>query len=309
MSAHQDRLPTAVVRAALRASLYHAVGETSSDRACLAAWPLHDYSVLLATADPFGGRRDPAAAPDVIVQASKDLTLYWALTGHELEAMAAALARCWLALGAQRDDRIAIYDYGTSPLALYASRYYAPHLSAGAAELTGCVPICNDGLPEFAARAVHVITYVRPRMLFVDGEVADPLVAAYERARSLQTVPDTEIVVSADEEPVSQDRMDAWAARLGVRVTQVLRADLALFMCPPCVSTPSAYHPHRGDYTVEIVDEAGGSILEAGQPGLLAVTNLNLHSCPVVRYVTNIRAVVTVGPCQCGSDSVTVETV
>jgi phenylacetate-CoA ligase len=254
--------------------------------------------------DPFGGRRDHSRPARVILQVADGLPLYWALGPREMAGAAAALARCWQQLGIGPGDRVAIYDYGTSPLALFASASYLAYLRAGAADLIGCIPICNDGLPELAPRAVHILKYVQPKVMFVQAEAMEPLLAAQARAGDPAGPPCT-LVAAADEQTASPSQLQRWARRVGRPVRQLLRSDAALFFAAPCPSR-SAYHASGAHYLLEALSEGDRQPLPPGEVGLLTITNLFLRTCPVIRYVTDLRAALMAGPCPCGESDYTI---
>ncbi len=253
-----------------------------------------DAGPLLAQEDPFGGRLREGARPPVVVQVGEGLPLYWGLDEGDLEAMAAVLAFCWRWLGIGRGDKVAIYDYGTSALVMFASCAYTPYLRAGAAERLGCTPVCNDGLPEMAPRAVHLLTYVRPRCLFLGEEGAEALLYHLRnRGEGLRGLVD-KVVLALDERPLAQQEVAQWEAEMGVSVAQLLRADICLFLAPPCPLGQGFHVPPA--YWVEM-----------GPEGRLTVTHLGLLSCPVIRQVTDITVMgIEEGPCPCGFAGATV---
>jgi hypothetical protein len=282
---------------ASRAPLYRSLveGEPSDDR--LRAWPVHDHDLLVARSDPFGGRCDPHADPVTIVQACADAPVYWGLSAGDLDAMGATLATCWRSLGLVDGDRVLLYDYGSSPVVLFASNAFVPHLGTGAAELTGCVPICNDGLVELADRAAHVVRYVGPSTAFVGGHAVEPLVRALAAAPPPDPV---SIVVTADEDPWPAAALTALAGGAVRAATQLLRIDLALLLAPPCSQDPTRFHPDPATYVVEVEDPTTGVITDdASVAGRLVVTHRLLTANPVIRYASDVVARVA-EPCSCG---------
>jgi len=242
----------------------------------------------LAAADPFGGRWRGDVAPQLVAQVGEGLPIYWGLRDGDLQAMADVLAYCWRQLGVRRGDVVAIYDYGTSALVMFASRAYTPHLRAGAAERLGCTPICGDGLPEMAPRTVHLLTYVRPRYLFLGEEGAEALAQhLQQRGTGLAGVVER-AVLAFDERPLPPEELVRWEERLGVAVSQLLRADLCLFLAPPC--------PEGLGFHVPPV-----YLVEKGPAGHLTVTNLGILTCPVIRHMTDIVVSgIEEGSCPCG---------
>lgn len=148
--------------------------------------------------------------------------------GHYAEA----LGRAWDAFGVSAGDRVAIYDYGPSPVAYLASRAFAPYLERGAAEITSSMVLCVDGLPDNAKRVTHVLRYFNPRFLFARADMV-PLLVSGPTA-----VPEDDrgatLVVTADGElPAGVDRRaweEAWPGGVGF----LLRWDAAAFLAPLC---------------------------------------------------------------------------
>lgn len=288
-------LPDWLIAAARRVPLYQSLPERPT-------WPAYSHTAedleAIATklGDPFGGRHDIEHPPDVLIQVARDLPIYWALAARDLNALSTVLAASWARLGIAAGQRVALYDYATSPMVVYASRAYVPHLDAGAADILGCLPICNDGLPDLADRCIHILEYVQPSVLFVDAELTDPLLRALGTRGSRRP---SRVVVTSDEAPVGSAQMREWGSLLGTEVHQMLRADAPLFFAPPCVTEPMTFHPDEGAYRVEALnpDASGDSPDEVGQ---ITVTNLAIRSSIVVRYVTNFVGIVRDGSCRCG---------
>ncbi len=247
--------------------------------------------------DPFAGRRNPGAAAACIIQVDDGLPLYLALTAADLAAAARALASCWRLYGIRRGDYVLIYDYGTSPLTLFASWCYVPALRRGAADLIGAVPVCNDGLPELAARALHVLRYLRPRVMFVDRQVMPAFVQQVSDQHAVLADWVGLVVVAVDEELLPPEQLAAWTAGLGVPVRAVLRAGPALFFAAQCEG--GAFHVDRRFYRVETVKEGAPRPSGSGA-GNLCITNLFLRGTPAVRYQTGLSVLLVRGPCRCG---------
>ncbi len=243
---------------------------------------------LVAADDPFGGRLVQGEKPQLMVQVGEGWPLYWAFQRRDLQRMAHVLAYCWQRLGVRPGHTVAIYDYGTSPLVMFASGAYTPYLEAGASDLLGCTTVCNDGLPEMALRALHLLKYLLPSFLFLGEEGAEAL-AQSVRSSHTSLAGLTEMAVLAfDERPLSQGEINGWRRVLGVPVAQLLRSDLCLFLAPPCPKG-LGFHPPPW-YRVEVTSG-----------GRLVVTNLALTSCAVVRHVTDIVvSSIGRGQCPCG---------
>jgi phenylacetate-coenzyme A ligase PaaK-like adenylate-forming protein len=287
--------PDWLIAAGRRVPLYQSLPERPT-------WPSHSHTAedleefATARGDPFGGRHDIEHPPDVLIQAARGLPIYWALTASDLSALSTVLAGSWTRLGITAGQRVALYDYATSPMVVYASRAYVPHLDAGAADIIGCIPICNDGLPDLADRCTHILEYVQPSVLFVDAELMDPLLRALERKGS-RTV--SRVVVTSDEAPVGLAQIREWCALLGTEVQQMLRADAPLFFAPPCATEPMTFHPDEGAYRVEVLNPDSSKVLP-DNVGQITVTNLAIRSSIVIRYVTNVEGTVRDGSCRCG---------
>jgi len=287
--------PDWLMAAARRVPLYQSLPKRPT-------WPAYSHTAedlqALATklGDPFGGRHDTAHPPDVLIQVARDLPIYWALAARDLNALSTVLAGSWTRFGVTAGQRVALYDYATSPMVVYASRAYVPHLDAGAADILGCLPICNDGLPDLADRCIHILEYVQPSVLFADAELMDPLLRALERRGSRTP---SRVVVTSDEAPVGSAQIREWGSLLGTEVHQMLRADAPLFFAPPCATEPMTFHPDEGAYRVEVLspDAAEGLSDDVGQ---IAVTNLAIRSSIVIRYVTDLVGIVRDGSCRCG---------
>lgn len=288
-------LPDWLIAAGHLVPLYHSLPQRPG-------WPpfSHTAEDLEAFAaernDPFAGRYDVAHHPDVLIQAARGLPIYWALTASDLRALSTVLAGAWTNLGIEAGQRVAFYDYATSPMVVYASRGYIPHLEAGAADILGCLPICNDGLPDLADRCVHILEYVQPSVLFVDAELMDPLARALQRKNF---GPACRIVVTSDEGPSGPSQIKEWSTALRTEVQQMLRADAPLFYAPPCTIEPMTFHPDENAYRVEILNPDPSEVLPYA-PGLLTVTNLGIRTSAVIRYVTSIIAIIREGDCRCG---------
>jgi phenylacetate-CoA ligase len=145
------------------------------------------------------------------------------LSREQLDAYAGELAGVWAELGVGAGDRVAIYDYGSSPLAYLASRAFAPHLERGAAERLGATALCVDGLPDNAKRFAHVLRHFRPGFAFVRADLVPLLVcgptavAAELRAARL--------VVSADEDAPGPRQRAEWEREWGGGVSLLERRD------------------------------------------------------------------------------------
>jgi phenylacetate-coenzyme A ligase PaaK-like adenylate-forming protein len=288
-------LPDWLIGASRRITLYQSLPMRPS-------WPLYSHTaedleaVAIECGDLFGGRHDIEHPPDALVQVARGLPIYWALTASDMDRLSTVLAGSWTQLGITAGQRLAFYDYATSPMVVYASRAYVPHLDAGAADKLGCLPICNDGLPDLADRCVHLLEYVKPSVLFVDAELMDPLFRSLKRKGSRIVA---RVVVTSDEAPVGLAQIREWGALLGTNVLQMLRADAPLFFAPPCATEPMTFHPDEVAYRVETLRPDLPEI-RSDDIGRITVTNLAIRSSIVIRYVTNVEGIVRDGRCRCG---------
>lgn len=257
-------------------------------------WPRFSHTdedleaALIRLQDPLAGRGDPDMPVSALVQATRDLPLFWQFGDSDMTAMAQSLAGAWHSLGVQAGERVVLYDYATSPLVLFASRSFLPHLDRGAAEILSCTPICNDGLPELADRCAHILEYLAPSVLFIDIEAVEPLLDQIgSKPGTLQRV-----AVSADETLLSPDQLADLSDRFGVEVVQVIRSDLALFWAPPCPDDQNSFHPASSVIVESIPMETG--------PERIALTNTAVRSTLTVRYVTPFKGSVVEDTCRCG---------
>lgn len=255
---------------------------------------LHD---LVASGDPFGRRRNPVLRTPLTIQAADGLPLYLALTQSDVAAAARALASSWRTLGVRKGDRVLIYDYGTSPLTLFASWCYVPWLRRGAADSLGAVPICNDGLPEFAGRALHVLRYLRPRVTIVDHSHMSPFLRQVAEARANPGEWTELLVVSPDEETVAPGEVAGWSRELGLPVRLLLRSGPALFFAAECEH--GALHADPRHYRVGVVRDPGDEPAATGE-GRLCITNRFLRGTVIDRYLSGIDVAIARGPCPCG---------
>lgn len=252
---------------------------------------------LVASGDPFARRRDPAAATPLIIQATDGAPLYLALTEEDISGAARALASAWRTLGVRRGDHVFIYDYGTSIQTLFASWCYVPWLRRGAADILGAVPICNDGLPEFADRALHVLRYLRPRVTVVEYTRMPHLLRRIADQRANLADWTELVVVSPDEEGVAPGLADQWSRELGLPVRLLLRSGPALFFAAECEH--GALHADSRHYRVGVLAQPEQTPRSTGE-GSLCITNRFLRGTVVDQYVSTVDVVIRPGRCACG---------
>ena len=252
---------------------------------------------LVASGDPFGGRRNLAAPAPLIIQATDGVPIYLALTAEDIAGAARALAAAWKTLGVRRGDHVFIYDYGTSVQTLFASWSYVPWLRRGAADILGAVPICNDGLPDFADRALHVLRYLRPRVTVVEYRLMPHLLHRVADQRSSVSNWTELIVVSPDEEVVAAGELNRWSRELGLPIRLLLRSGPALFFAAECEH--GSLHADPRYYRVGVQAHANEPPRSTGE-GNLCITNRFLRGTAVNDYVSTVDIGIRPGRCPCG---------
>lgn len=178
-----------------------------------------------------------------------------------LGAYAQALGHAWRTLGIGAGDRVVIYDHGSSPIAYLASAAFAPYLAAGAAELTGALALCVDGLPDNVSRLGHVMAHFEPTVLFVRADVASLLVAGPTALPAAKR--HGRMVVSCDGALPSARERASWEERWPGGAAVIARCDRAAFLV--------AERPCGGVFDVpgELYDTrlAGAGAVGRGAPG------------------------------------------
>jgi phenylacetate-coenzyme A ligase PaaK-like adenylate-forming protein len=223
--------------------------------------------------------------PRAIFQLEYDTqpALYLALDRADLRGYAQVLKHCWSLAGLRKGDRVAIFDYGTSPLSYLAASSFTPYLDRGAADLLGCLPVCNDGVANMSPRAVEILRYVRPRVLFIRHDCLHALAVEVER-QALRLADYTQALVAAENESLlSDEERRGFEKRLGVPIYRLLRIDAAMFLameCPRC----RLLHCRRDAYFVETLAEGDGATENP-----LVVTNWFAGTSPTVRYLSQVR--------------------
>jgi phenylacetate-coenzyme A ligase PaaK-like adenylate-forming protein len=216
-----------------------------------------------------------------------------------LKGYAEALTRCWSLLGLGPGDNVAIFDYGTSPVTYLASGSYTPYLDKGAAEALRCSPICNDGVANMSQRALDILKFIRPRILFIRSDCLQPFVCQVE-AMAL-TVSDyiRALVVTESEGVLTRTEQTSFEERLGVPVYRMLRIDVAMFLaveCPHC----RFLHTWQDLYLVENHPDDKEETVEGNTLSPLLITNWFALGCPTLRYLTQIRGSVVAPGCARG---------
>lgn len=244
----------------------------------------------IASGDAYAGRRAPGRKPLVTFQLdyAEETPLYLGLDRGDLRRYAEALRRCLGLLDPRPGDVLAIFDYGTSPVAYLASATYTAYLGQGAADAFGCTTICNDGVTQMSHRAVEILKYARPRFFFLRPECLQPFLAACEAA-GVQASRYTEALVATHNEgTIDAGLLARCQERLGLPLYQLARSDAALFMameCPEC----RLLHTWPDLYRVEVVSPDTLRPVAGGQPGLLVITSRFARVCPARRLLTRLE--------------------
>lgn len=246
--------------------------------------------------DPYALRSCETHRPLVTFQLEYDTEtrLYLLLDRLDLKNYAEALGRCWSLLGLENGDAVAIFDYGTSPASYLASSAFTPYLSRGAADRLGCLPVCNDGVANMSYRAVEILKFVRPKVLFLRGDCLEPFAVESERHLGPLSSYTRSLVVTENEGLLSKTDQNAYEKRLGLPIYRLLRIDAAMFFameCPRC----RLFHTWQDLYLVEDLSGLPGAA-EGGEH-LLAITNWFARTCPTVRYLSQVKG--TVRPAGC----------
>jgi phenylacetate-coenzyme A ligase PaaK-like adenylate-forming protein len=254
-------------------------------------------SAKITSGDPYSLRWKKKAPPQIAFQLEYDTeaALYAGFEPNALNAYADALRRCWCLFGIGRGDRVAIFDYGTSPVSYLASGSFTPYLRRGAADSLGCLPICNDGAANLSQRAVDIVRFVRPRVLFLRAECLHPFAAEIEN-RSVSLSSCLEALVLVDNEAVvSASSRDSYQAQLGVPIYRLLRADAAMFLAPECPRC-GLFHIWSDLYHVEIAPPNSQD-----RKGRLVISNWFATSFKTIRYLSQLEAVLEPRGCPAGA--------
>jgi phenylacetate-coenzyme A ligase PaaK-like adenylate-forming protein len=259
-------------------------------------------SARMKSGDPysFSSPRTKKKPPKVAVQLEYDteVPLYTALDANELSIYADALRRCWSLLGIAKGDRVAIFDYGTSPLSYLAASAFTPYLTRGASDLLGCVPICNDGVASMCPRAVEILRRARPRIFFIRNDCLHPLAAEIER-QAVRLSDYTHCLVASDNETLlTKDEQKAFEHRLGVPIYRLLRIDAAMLLAIEC-SACHLLHSWRDLYFVETLPDGPEGVADSRENSLV-ITNWFAKTSPRVRYLSHVRGSLEPSACSRG---------
>lgn len=245
-------------------------------RGRLEPWNLADLEDFASErGDPYAGRLDPnAETPPVLslqLESCDDPPIWLGLSARELEAWTGALEAIWSRYGLARRERVAIFDYGSSPLVLLASASYTPHLRRGVAERLGARVICNDGVAVLAERMVEIVEQLRPAALLLRRDVLAPLGAVLDRSGVSLTRSCRWLAVTEPDGAPESGEAARWAQNWGVPIHRILRADAGCVLAGECVHC-SAFHLSPELYRVE-----------ATSNGQAVVTTRFMRVCPSVR--------------------------
>ena len=240
--------------------------------------------------DPYSLRWCEKKSPLLTFQLEYDTEapLYLPLDRSALKGYAKALTRCWSLLGLKRGDRVAIFDFGTSPASYLASGSYTPYLGRGAAEALQCSPICNDGVSNMSQRAVEILKFIRPRIFFLRSDCLQPLMHQAEAAALHFSDYTRALVITECEGALSRTEQKTFEQKLGVPLYQILRIDAAMFLaveCPHC----RLLHTWRDLYFVENGPEDNEEVVNGAVRSPLLITNWFGMGCPTLRYLSQIR--------------------
>jgi len=198
-----------------------------------------------------------------------------------------------------KGDKVAIFDYGTSPVSYLASSAFTPYLARGAADVLGCLTICNDGVANMSRRAVEIVQFVQPRILFLRSDCLHPFAAEIEKAAMQLSDYTSALVVTENEGVLSDAERQGYQRRLRVPIYRLLRMDLALFLameCPEC----RLFHGYRDLYFLECIDDGLEGSRDDRKGGILAITNLFARACPTIRYVSQVKGSLVPAGCPKG---------
>lgn len=236
--------------------------------------------------------------PEIIYQMEYHVPVFQGFSRHDLEAYAGVMSDAWCQIGVRADDRVAIYDYGSSPVTYLSSRVISPYLRQGAADRAGAVVICNDGLPELVDRCWHLLTYVQPQVLFMRCDNVDPFLRLLTRRGGWPAPAPRQVVVSGNEEWPGAREISAWERGLGAPVRRLARADLAMWLALEC--SAGRVHLDSDHYLIEVMDPQSCTVLPAGEEGVLTITCLFAKTAPSIRYASTIFGRLCPTVCSCG---------
>lgn len=242
--------------------------------------------------------------PEIIYQLEYDVPVFQGFSRYDLEAYAGVMSDAWCQVGVKADDRVTIYDYGSSPVTYLSSRVISPYLRQGAADRAGAVVICNDGLPELVDRFWHLLTYVQPQVLFMRCDNVDPFLRLLTLRGGWPAPPPRQVVVSGNEEWPGAQEIFAWERALCTPVRRLARADLAMWLALEC--SGGRIHMDSDRYLIEVVDQQSYSVLPAGEEGILTITSLFGKTAPSIRYASAIFGRLCSTACSCGQLSASI---
>lgn len=244
----------------------------------------------IASGDPYSSRWCEKKSPLLAFQLEYDTEppLYLPLNRSALKGYAEALTRCWSLLGLEQGDKVAIFDFGTSPVSYLASSSYTPYLGRGAAEALACLPICNDGVANMSQRAVEIMRFIRPRIFFLRSDCLQPFIHQAEAAALRCSDYVRALVVAESEGILSRADQTTCENKLGVPIYRMLRIDPAMFLaveCPHC----RFFHTWADLYLVENRPDNDEEMVDGAVRSPLLITNWFALGCPTLRYASQIR--------------------
>jgi len=226
---------------------------------------------------------------------------YVRVTQQDLKLLCSKLVSFWRMFGIRRGDYVSIYDYSTDPVTFLASGPFTGLLKKGVAEILGCVALCNDGLPEFVLREIHVLKMLKPRVIFVRNDLVSLLAQrlSHEGTSLRELGVEKAIVVSNVCMPTAEE-MRTYIRCTGIETHSIFEINSALFISADC-SSHEGLHVPADMYYVEVVDAEAGRAVKSGQLGHLVITNLFSQTVPAIRYFTDVRVSISKKTCRCGS--------
>jgi len=239
-----------------------------------APWTLEDLEdFAAASGDPFAGRLlgDGLPALSLQLEGCDDPPLWVGLAAREIEAWSRALESMWTRFGLHRNECVAIFDYGSSPLVLLASASYTPHLRRGAAERLGVRVICNDGVAALADRMAEIVARLRPAALMLRRDVLAPFGAVLDTGGVSLSESCRWLAVSETDGVPEAGELARWSQRWGVPIHRVLRADAGFVLAGDCDAC-GAFHLDAHLYRCEALEPDG-----------VAVTTRFARTCPAQR--------------------------
>ncbi len=239
-------------------------------------WALEDLQEFAARhGDPYGGRLAPDRAPRVSLQleASEDEPVFLGLGSRELRAWSGALEGAWRRFGVERNDTVALFDYGSSPAVFLAAGTYVAYLGSGVADRLGLATVCNDGVASMAGRMLEILRWVRPAALVLRRDVLAPFAEALQTAGLALSGRCRWVAVTEPDGAPPLRETRRYAELWQVPVHRLLRADAACFLAGSDPDDPRRFLVEPGLYALEAIG-----------PGEVAVSTRFARTCPSLRH-------------------------